>query len=130
MPDATPEPEETAPQAGDGGQWLRIAFMGHVEYAGYVTEVTRNGQPAYRIELPDYLWGEDPSAWVEHSASSWYSSNPVNDRALRRGWETARRRKAEIAQWEARQRAQPALGSAEDDDLDDPWHSDGGGDDD
>jgi hypothetical protein len=102
----------------DGGRWERIGFMGHVEYTGWVTEIVRNGQPAYRIELPDYVWGGDKDAWVEHSATSWYSSNPVNGRAVRQGWEATRRRRAEIAEWEARQKAQRALMAADDAEAD------------
>ena len=35
----TAEPEQAT------GEWLSIAFMGHNEYTGYVTEIVRNGQP-------------------------------------------------------------------------------------
>lgn len=111
---------ETVPGApDDGGRWLRIGFMGHFEYAGWVTEIIRNGQPAYRVELPDYLWAGDESAWVEHSAASWHHSNPLNDRALRREWEAGRRRRAEIAEWEARQKAaRLAIEAAAEDEAD------------
>jgi len=111
-----PAPLDTPPD--DGGRWLRIGFMGHFEYAGWVTEITRNGQPAYRIELPGYLWAGDESAWVEHSAASWHHSNPLDERALRREWEAGRRRAAELAEWRARQLAIEPGSDLGEDDLD------------
>lgn len=53
-----------------GGQWLHIAFMGHVELTGYVTEVALGGEPGYHIDLPDKIWGGSPLAWEEYSAKA------------------------------------------------------------
>lgn len=51
--------EDEQPAVADG-YWACIAFMGHNEYTGYVTEIVRNGQPAYRVEMAEKLWGGDP----------------------------------------------------------------------
>lgn len=102
------------------GQWLEIAFMGHIEYRGdraaYVREVTRNGQPAYRLELPDYVFGGDPSAVRHHAASAWFGDQPVSEESVRRAWEAkreaARIRRQREAEWE-RQQAERALPAGE-----------------
>lgn len=116
MPEAAPE----SPDAGDG-RWAIIAFVGHNEYEGYVTEVVKHGQPAYHVDLPERLWGGDPDAWVEYAASAWFSERPVAEVSLRRKWEADReraaRRAAQEAEWR-RQREQRALEAGEDDEGD------------
>lgn len=98
------ETPKTVP--GEGG-WLRIAFMGHIEYTGYVTEVTKNGQPAYRIDLPEKVWGGNPLAFVTHAASSWFSDHPVTEESVLQAWqaqqERARERARMDAEWSRRQ---------------------------
>lgn len=98
--DTHPEPEPGAAVPGDG-QWMRIAFMGHIEYTGYVTEITKNGQPAYRVDLPEKIWGGNPLAWIEHAASAWFSDRPVTEESVRRAWEAQVARAAERARQEA-----------------------------
>jgi hypothetical protein len=109
--------EPPAPEPG-GGQWQCIAFMGHLEYTGYVTEITKNGQPAYRIDLPEKVWGGNPLACITHSASSWFSDHPVTEESVRAAWvaqqERARQRARDEAEW-ARQQDRYALGAADDD---------------
>ena len=98
------------------GRWLRIAFMDHLEYAGYVTEVTKNGQPAYRIDLPEKVWGGNPLAYVTLAASAWFSDRPVTEESVRAAWEAqqdrARARAAHEAEW-ARQQETRALEAGE-----------------
>jgi hypothetical protein len=97
------------------GQWLEIAFMGHIVYRGaYVREVTRNGQPAYRVELPGHVFGGDPNAVRHHAASSWFGDRPVSGASVRKVWEAQREaeqrrreREAEFAR-QATERALPA----------------------
>jgi hypothetical protein len=102
-----------------GGQWLFIAFMGRIEYYGYVTEITRHGQPAYRIELPEKIWGGNPLAYVTHSASAWFSDRPVTEESVRKAWESklkaAEERAKREAQWrlEDEQRALTAGGDGD-----------------
>jgi len=91
-------PEE--PAAGDG-YFAEIAFMGRIEYTGYVTQVTKHGQAAYHIDLPEKLWGGNPLAWVEHAASAWFSERPMTEASVRRQWESAVRAAAERARREA-----------------------------
>lgn len=99
-----------------GGQWMRIAFMGHVELTGYVTEVTIGGQAAFHVDLPEKLWGGNPLAWREYAAAALYSREPVTEESVRARWESQRRAQAA---WEERERRYEleaaAQGSAEDD---------------
>ena len=112
--------QEVSQQAEPDGEWLCIAFMGHNEYTGYVTEIVKNGQSAYHVDLPEKLWGGNPLACVEYAATAWFSDRPVTEEFVRRAWETAQRRAAERAVQEAewaRMAGQRALtaGSEEDD---------------
>ena len=86
---------------GSGGYWACIAFMGHNEYAGYVTEIVKNGQPAYRVDLPEKLWGGNPLSYVEYAATAWFSDHPVTEESVRRQWEAKVRAAAERARQEA-----------------------------
>ncbi len=85
-------PAATGGTDGDGelpeGEWLAISFMGHIEYHGaYVRQITRHGQPAYRIEPPEYVWGGDPYAVRYHAASAWFADYPVREESVRQAWE-------------------------------------------
>lgn len=83
----------------DGGQWMRIAFMGHVTLTGYVTVSEVGGHAVYHVDLPEKLWDGNPLAWREYAASALYSREPVTEQAVRLAWEARERsRKA----WEAR----------------------------
>jgi hypothetical protein len=98
--------------------------MGHIEYTGYVTEITKNGQPAYRVDLPEKIWGGNPLAYVEHAASAWFSDRPVTEESVRRAWEAQLRRAAERARQEAewaRMQEQRAITSGGEDDDDEPY---------
>lgn len=101
------------------GQWLQIAFLGHVELTGYVTEITLGGQPAFHIDLPEKLWGGNPMAWEEYAGSALYSRRPVSEESVRAAWEAQRERAArrtrEEAEWHASQQ-QRALEAGDDDD--------------
>ena len=101
------------------GQWLSIAFMGHVELTGYVTEISLGGQPAFHIDLPDKLWGRNPMAWEEYAGSALYSRRPVTEESVRAAWEAqrerARKRAEQEAEW-ARQPGRFALDAADGDD--------------
>jgi hypothetical protein len=88
----------------DSGEFKTIAFMGHNEHTGLVTEFLKNGQPAYRVELPDKLWGGNPLAYVEYSASAWFSEHPVTEESVRTAWESRRKAAADRALREARWR--------------------------
>ena len=81
--------------------------MGRIEYTGYVTEVTKNGQPAYRIDLPEKVWGGNPLAYVTHAASSWFSDHPVTEESVRAAWEAQQERARERARMEAEWASQP-----------------------
>lgn len=98
--------QEAGPDDGEG-RWLRIAFMGHLEYTGYVTEITKHGQAAYRIDLPEKVWGGNPLAYVTHAATSWFSDRPVTEESVRSAWEAqqerARRRAEQEAGWTRQQ---------------------------
>jgi len=88
------------------GQWMVIAFMGHNELTGYVTEITVGGQPGFHIDLPEKVWGGNPLAWEEYAGSALYSRRPVSAESVRAAWE-AQRRRAELrrqqdAEWEQR----------------------------
>lgn len=105
-----------------GGQFLHIAFMGHTELTGWVTDITLGGEAAYHIDLPDKLWGGNPLAWEEYSAKALFGRSPVAEASVRKAWEAERRRAAERAREEAEwrrtqeQRAITANGAG---DLDD-----------
>jgi len=106
----------------DAGQWLSIAFMGHVELVGYVTEVTLGGQPAFHVDLPERLWGGNPMAWEEYAGSALYSRRPVTEESVRKAWEAqmerARRRAEQEAAWDRRE--QRALEAGDDTDDEGP----------
>jgi hypothetical protein len=112
----TAEPEQAT------GEWLSIAFMGHNEYTGYVTEIVRNGQPAYHVDLPEKLWGANPLAYVEYAATAWFSGRPVTEEFVRRTWEAfvraAEKRRQQEAGWR-RADEQRALVAGREDDGDD-----------
>jgi hypothetical protein len=110
--------DDTPPPATDGdGQWLHIAFMGHVELTGLVTEITLGGQPAFHIDLPGKLWGGNPMAWEEYAGSALYSRRPVTEESIRKAWEAQRERVRYRAEW-ARTQEQRALESADGNDTD------------
>ena len=108
-------PPGDGPALGDG-QFMAIAFMGHIEREGYVTEITLGGEPGYHVDLPDKLWGGNPYAWEEYSAKVLFSRCPVPEETIRVRWETERKRAAERARREAewqRMQEQRALTSGE-----------------
>ena len=119
---ATAQPADSEPELPAGGYFAEIAFMGRIEYTGYVTQITKNGQPAYHIDLPDRLWGTNPLAWVEHAASAWFSERPVSEESVRKSWQAAvaarARRARQEAEWH-RMQAERALEAASADDADD-----------
>ena len=126
MTGTTETTAENEPAGPVMGAWLCIAFMGHNEYTGYVTEIVKNGQPAYRVDLPEKLWGGNPLSYVEYAATAWFSDHPVTEESVRRQWEARVRAAAERARQEAewaRMAQQRAL-TAGDDDDDEIW-SDG-----
>jgi hypothetical protein len=111
--------QEGVEVAEPGGEWLCIAFMGHNEYTGYVTEIVKNGQPAYRVEMAEKLWGGDPLACVEYAATAWFSARPVTEAWVRKAYERQVQRAAELARQDAewqRAREQRALTAGSDDD--------------
>lgn len=106
-------------RAPQDGQFLTIAFMGHVELTGYVTEITLGGEPGFHVDLPDRLWGGNPLAWEEYSAKVLFSRRPVTEESVRRAWESQRLRAAERARQEAewrRMQEQRALTDGGDED--------------
>lgn len=116
------------PALGDG-QFMIIAFMGHIEREGYVTEITLGGEPGYHIDLPDKLWGGNPYAWEEYSAKVLFSRCPVPEESIRVRWETERKRAEERARREAEWRriqeqraltASPGDGQDDEDGDEDP----------
>jgi hypothetical protein len=116
---------DTEPADGNGG-WFVIAFMGHTELTGYVTEVTlHGGVAAYHVDLPGKLWGGNALDWQEYPASVLFSRRPVTEESVRKAWEAERERvrrwEQQQAEWD-RQRSQPALEAGDgcgDDGLDD-----------
>jgi hypothetical protein len=102
-----------AEEAKPLGYWACIAFAGHNEYTGYVTEIVKNGQPAYRVDLPEKLWGGNPLSCVEYAASAWFSERPVTEAGVRRQWEAAVRaaeeRKRREDEWDRLQRSHGEL---------------------
>jgi hypothetical protein len=117
-------PAEPGSAAPGEGQWMRIAFMGHIEYTGYVTEITKNGQPAYRVDLPEKIWGGNPLAYVEHAASAWFSDRPVTEESVRKAWEAqllrAAERRRQEAEWQRMQEQRAITAGDGDGDLNDP----------
>ncbi len=118
------EPElDTGPLPGeepasDSGAFFVIAFMGHTELTGYVTEVTlHGGVAAYHVDLPGKLWGGNPLEWQEYPASVLFSRRPVTEESVRKAWEAelerAERWKRQQEQWA---RAEPRALSAGDED--------------
>lgn len=103
--------EEPGP---DNGGWFVIAFMGHTELTGYVTEVTlHGGVAAYHVDLPGKLWGGNPLDWQEYPASVLFSKRPVTEESVRKAWEAERERagrwKRQQEEWgRAEPRALPA----------------------
>jgi len=109
------------------GYFAEIAFMGRIEYTGYVTQITKHGQAAYHIDLPGKLWGGNPLAWVEHAASAWFSERPATEASVRRQWEAKVRAAAERARQEAewaRMAEQRALTSGSGSDEDEGYLDD------
>ena len=102
-------PEHREQPGADGeGQFMTIAFMGHVELTGYVTEIVLGGEPGYHVDLPERLWGGNPLAWEEYSGKALFSRRPVTEEAVRRAWEAkllaAERRRQQEAEWDRLQR--------------------------
>lgn len=102
------------------GQWLRIAFMGHVELTGYVTEVTLAGQAAWHVDLPEKIWGGNPHAWQEYAATALYSRRPVTEESVREAWEAARARRAAMEEEQRRYELEAGGDSDDPDDDEDP----------
>ena len=106
------EHQEHAGGVDTGGRWACIAFMGRNEYTGYVRDITKNGQPAYRVDLPALVYGGNPLEYVEYAASAWFSEWPVTEASIRAAWEAkqraAERRRQQEAEW-ARMQDQRAL---------------------
>jgi hypothetical protein len=97
-------PDQETDGAEDGkppGRWACVSFIGRNEYTGYVTEFTKSGQPAYRVDLPELIYGGNPHSYVEYAASAWFSEWPVTEASVRRAWEAERRHAAERARQEA-----------------------------
>jgi hypothetical protein len=107
---------EQAP--ADGGQWLRISFLGHVELTGYVTEVTLGGQAAFHVDPPEKLWGGNPMAWREYAATALYSREPIDGESVRKDWEARQARQARLRAYEQQRAleaaAQDSVGDEDD----------------
>lgn len=121
-----PEPEPEPLPDGAGGRWACIAFMCRNEYTGYVRDITKGGQAAYRVDLPGLVYGGNPLDYVEYAATAWFSEWPVTEASVRAAWEAklraAGKRRRQEAEW-ARMQEQRAL-TAGDDDLDDDYDRD------
>ena len=100
-PEPIPAGEPAEPGAEPDGQWLCIAFMGHNEYTGYVTEIVKNGQPGYHVDLPGKIWGGSPLAYVEYAATAWFSDRPVTEASVRAAYEAQLARAAGHARIQA-----------------------------
>jgi hypothetical protein len=84
------------------GYFAEISFFGHISHVGYVTEVTfHGGEPGYRIDLPELLWGGNPVAYREYAASAMFSRWPVEEASVRIAWKAERKRAEEWRQREA-----------------------------
>jgi len=113
--DLFPEP---APPAAPAGYFAEIAFFGHIEHAGYVTEVTlHGGHAAYRIDLPEKIWGGNPLAWREYAASALFGKHPVTEESVKAAWEAERERAARWERQQAEWQQSPAALTAGDDDY-------------
>ena len=100
------------------GYFAEIAFFGHIEHAGYVTEVTlHGGHAAYRIDLPEKIWGGNPLAWREYAASALFGKHPVTEESVRAAWEAGRERAARWERQQAEWQQSPAALAAGDDDY-------------
>ena len=98
-----------------GGRFEDIAFFGHLDHTGYVTEaIDHGGNAVYRIDLPEKIWGGNPLAEIEYAASAKFSRKPVTEESVRAQWEAERARaerwRQQQAEWEraGSQRALPA----------------------
>lgn len=115
---AEPQPAPAPFAPPPGGQFLEIAFFGHIEHVGYVTEITlHGGEAAYHIDLPERMWGGSDLAWHEYAASALFSKRPLSGESVRAAWEAERERRA---RWAAQQDglARPAIGPGDDDEDD------------
>lgn len=114
-----PEHREHGGTDDAGGRWAVIAFMGRNEYTGYVRDITKGGQPAYRVDLPGLVYGGNPLDYVEYSAAAWFSEWPVAEASVRAAWESklaaAERRRQQQGERDraARQRALTAAGGTD-----------------
>lgn len=116
--------EAVAAAAGAAGEgetyFANISFMGRIEYWGVrVTEITKHGQAAYRIEKPEHVFGGDPYAVSYHAAQAWFSEERVTEQSARAAWDKrlkdAEERRQREEAWEAEQakrREQRALEAA------------------
>ena len=104
---------EPDPVPGDG------QFMGHTELTGYVTDITIGGEPGFRVDLPEKLWGGNELAWEEYSAKVLFSRRPVTQESVRAAWDETLRRAEERRRWqeEAARYRQAAIASAPDDEV-------------
>ena len=99
-----------------GGRFEDIAFFGHLDHTGYVTEaIDHGGNAVYRIDLPEKIWGGNPLAEIEYAASAKFSRKPVTEESVRAQWEAERARaerwRQQQAEWDqaGSQRALPAV---------------------
>lgn len=107
-----------------GGRWLDIAFAGHNQHCGYVTEIEINGRTVFRIDLPDRLWGGDDSAWVEYGADFLFSRAPVTAGEVYVSWAAERARRERWRQQEAERECRltaMAITAGDPGDEDDPY---------
>ena len=103
-----------------GGRFEDIAFFGHLDHTGYVTEaIDHGGNAVYRIDLPEKIWGGNPLAEIEYAASAKFSRKPVTEESVRAQWEAERARaerwRQQQAEWDraGSQRALPAVDMSE-----------------
>ena len=120
--DAPSEAMLPAPSAllAPGGRFEEIAFFGHQDHPGYVTEaIDHGGNAVYRIDLPEKIWGGNPLAEIEYAASAKFSRKPVTEESVRAQWEAERARaerwRQQQAEWDraGSQRALPAVDMSE-----------------
>lgn len=101
---------------GPAGQFMTIAFFGHIEHTGYVTEITfHGGEPGYRIDLPEKLWAGNPMAYREYAASAMFSRWPVDEASVRIAWKAEQERARKWREREAAWGSGPAALTAADD---------------